>query len=152
MGISTAFCGIYEQDFNSSLIFDIRDFALSKPNNQELVLAIEKAIDEANLLILYRSDASHFVWEIGENRNSVFLNLLVKTKYFTIQEYFYDNEDEEHENIFEFDESTIQLINTELTNLRYYFFGSVFMDIYLVGQTRYRDWISIKSTVVEYFQ
>ena len=152
LAISTALSGIWKQDSNSSLIFDIRDFALSKPDNQELVLAIEKAIDKANTLIPSRNDVSHFVWEIAENRNSVFLNLLVKTKYFTIQEYFYDNEDEEHEDIFEFDESTTQLVNTELTNLRYYFFGSVFMDVYLVGETKYGDWISIKSTVVEYFQ
>ena len=148
LGISTALSGIREQDFDSLPIFDIRDFALSKPDNVELVLAIEKAIDEANLLIPPRNDASHFVWEIGENRNSVFLNLLVKTKYFTIQEYFYDSEDDDNENIFEFDESTTQLINTELTNLRYYFFGSVTMDIYLVGETRFGDWITIKSTVV----
>lgn len=150
LGISTAFSYTREQEFSSLPISDIRDFALSKPDNQELVLAIEKAIDEANVLIPPKNDASHFVWEIGENRNSVFLNLLIKTKYFTIQEYFYDSEDDDNDNddIFEFDESTTQLINTELTNLRYYFFGSVPMDIYLVGQTRYGDWISIKSTVV----
>ncbi|MBV6626348.1 MAG: hypothetical protein KI793_26005 [Rivularia sp. (in: Bacteria)] len=123
MGISTAFCGIREQDCNSLPIFDIRDFALSKPDNQKLVLTIEKAIDKANVFIPSRNDASHFVWEIPENRNSVFLNLLVKTKYFTTQKYYYDTEDEDNENIFEFDESTTQLINTELTNLRYYLFG-----------------------------
>ena len=145
LGISTAFSYTREQEFNSLPIFEIRDFALSKLDNRELVIAIEKAIDEANTLIPSRNDASHFVWEIGENRNSVFLNLLVKTKYFTIQEYFYDSEDEEDENIFEFDESTTQLINAELTNLRYYFLGSVPMDIYLVGETRFGDWISIKS-------
>ncbi len=143
LAISTAFSYTREQEFSSLPIFEIRDFALSKLDNRELVIAIEKAIDEANTLIPSRNDASHFVWEIGENRNSVFLNLLVKTKYFTIQQYSYDNDD-----IFEFDESTTQLINNELTNLRYYFLGSVPMDIYLVGETRYGDWITIKSTVV----
>ena len=143
LGISTAFSYTREQNFGSSIIFDIRDFALSKPDNRELVIAIEKAIDEANVLIPPRNDASHFVWEIGENRNSMFLNLLIKTKYFTIQQYSYENDD-----IFEFDESTTRFINTELTNLRYYFLGSVPMDIYLVGETRFKDWISIKSTVV----
>ncbi|MBW4508501.1 MAG: nuclease A inhibitor family protein [Scytonematopsis contorta HA4267-MV1] len=155
LGISICLDFTEIQDLNALPCFEIRDFALTKSENIELVVAIESALDKANSLLPKMNEVSEFIWQIGEKRDSVFQNLAVATKHFTIQEYIYKkNEDEDNDErdsfsfSFCFSKSTYELINTNLTNLRYYFVGAVRIDIYLVGEGNNGDFIGIHTKVV----
>ena len=149
LGISTI-VDLGEQG-SSSPTFCIHDNATEKPQNAELVQILNNITTEINTL-LPRSEATEgLVWEIGENREFVFQNLLMSTEHLTIDEYeeYFFQQDYEHEE----DDEYIQrqrlanLVEENLKNLRLYRLGASRLDFYLMGEAENGDWIGIRTEV-----
>ena len=122
-----------------------------------------KLIDLASC-ILINDEINRAVWILNKDKDSVFLNLILQTKLISVIKYVdipsideLDKDREEAESniynqfkdqIFDFDRATSKLIAENFTNLRYYYIGSTLIDIYLVGQAKNGDWLTIDTSVV----
>jgi hypothetical protein len=151
-------------------VFEVRDFARSRIENRDLITALENAVIKMNKLIhlvdtnICRSgndEINRAIWTLNEDRALAFSNLLLQTKLVSVIKYMdvssieelqEDAEesecDEFNGQIFNFDRATSRLIAENFTNLRYYYIGSTLIDIYLVGQAKNGDWLTIDTSVV----
>lgn len=163
-------------DFHSDPSFLVRDFASSKPENTELVLALEESIDNTSILRPKATTYSHSpldnngeiskaIWTLNEDRESAFVNLLILNehvavvKYLSVAEIVEPEPEDEDDNryqiddykgqIFNFDPATSRLIAKNFTNLRYYYVGDVEIDMYLVGQSPHTgDGLILHTSVI----
>ena len=147
LGISTQASSYLEQQHDSSQIFRVRDLAVAKPENQELIATLEDAIAG----VQFSSEwLQGFVWEIVEQRSALIHNLLDTVKIITTNEdemVFYAYEDDEDgENQ---DSQANRLVMENLSNLRLYRLSAVEIDMYFVGQTENGDWIGLRTKAVE---
>lgn len=83
VGVSIKVSSYLEQQHYSSAIFRVRDMALAKPENRELITSLESAIAGVSFSSEY---LECFVWEIAEQRQIVLQNLLDTTRIITINE------------------------------------------------------------------
>jgi uncharacterized protein YjbI with pentapeptide repeats len=122
----------------SSPILRVKDIAKIKPENLEVVATLKTAI----------ANFDGFAWEIGEQPTTTLQNLLDTTGMLGIRELwdgFFGEDEEEDENA----KKCAALIKSNLTNLRVYRLGAINVEIYLVGQTEYGDWIGLHTVSTE---
>lgn len=146
LGISTI--ANFGQQGKSSSFFRVKDNAINKSQNIELVQILNNITSEINYL-LPRSEATEgLVWEMGENREFVFQNLLISTKHLTIDEYREDFFQQEcDDDVFGPRQSLADVVETNLTNLSLYRLGASRIDFYLMGEAENKDWIGIRTEV-----
>ncbi|BAY82420.1 pentapeptide repeat protein [Calothrix parasitica NIES-267] len=149
LGISTIVD--FGEQGNSSPIFCIQDNATEKSENIELVRKLNDITTEINALLPDSEATDSLVWEIGENREFVFHNLLMSTKHLTIDEYredfFQQYRYDEHEEEYIQRQAVADLVKGNLINLRLYRLGATNLDFYLMGEAENGDWIGIRTEV-----
>lgn len=143
LGISTQVSSSLEQQHSSSQIFRVRDLAVAKPENQELIATLENAIAGVRFSCEYLQG---FVWEIVEQRSALIHNLLDTLRITTtneVQAVFrtYHNKNQESQ--------ANRLVMENLSNLRLYRLSAVEIDMYFVGQTEDGDWLGFRTKAVE---
>ncbi|MEQ8755808.1 MAG: pentapeptide repeat-containing protein [Coleofasciculus sp. G1-WW12-02] len=161
LGISTQVLdNLLQNDHGDSRIFRLKDLAIAKPENYELIVALEKTIigmqppleiivDNTN--IGYRDtsgDVSNFVWEIAEQRSALIHNLLHTVKIMTTNEveavFFSSYEKDKNRK-----DKANRLVLENLSNLRLYRIKTGVIDMYFVGKTEDGDWICIQTKAIE---
>lgn len=147
LGISTKVSSYLEQDHYSSQVFRFRDLAVSKPENQELIIALENAIADVSFSSEY---LLNLVWEIAESQEGLMHNLLDSMRITTtneVEHIFHSYYEEENEASQEKDADNTAISN--LTNLRLYRLSEGQIDMYFVGKIENGDWLIIQTKAVE---
>ncbi|MEQ9236939.1 pentapeptide repeat-containing protein [Coleofasciculus sp. E2-BRE-01] len=162
LGISTQVSEDFLQGhYGASRIFRVKDLAIAKPENYELIVALENSIIGMqpplktivnNTNIGYRDtsgDVSNFVWEIAEQRRALIHNLLHTLKIMTTNEVeaVFFNRYEKDKNR---QDKANFLVLENLSNLRLYRIKKdIIYMLYFVGQTEDGDWICIQTKAIE---
>lgn len=144
LGISTQTSSYLKQQHHSSQIFRMKDLAIAKPENHELIVTLETAIAGVRFSSEY---LQRFVWEIAEQRTALIHNLLDTIKIITTNEVktvFRSYEDDKDQ-----ESRANRLVMEHLSNLRLYRLSAGEIDMYFVGQTQDRDWIGLRTKAVE---
>ncbi|WP_017659829.1 pentapeptide repeat-containing protein [Baaleninema simplex] len=123
--------------YHSNPIFREEDMTLSKPQNKELILILKNAISNIEFL---QPNSESFVWEISEKRSSLIHNLLDTTRAISTHNVEYVFRKTGYITI-----EPNDFVMKNLSHLRLYRVGVVWLHMYFVGQTRNGDWIVIRT-------
>jgi uncharacterized protein YjbI with pentapeptide repeats len=158
LGISTQVpdCDTIPYGYGASRIFRVKDLAIAKPENYELIVALEKTIIGMQLTLEIfvnntnigytntSEEVTNFVWEIAEKRSALIHNLLHTLKIMTIDEVkavFLSPYEKERNRA----DKANRLVLENLSNLRVYRIKQEVIYMYFVGQTEDGDWICIQT-------
>jgi uncharacterized protein YjbI with pentapeptide repeats len=146
-GMSTQASSSLEQQHYSSQVFRVKDLAVAKSDNQELILVVENAIAGVRFSSEY---LDCFVWEIAEQRSALIHNLLDTVRITTTNEVkcifgFEEDEDDSESS----EGQANRLVMENLSSLRLYRLNEGEIDLYFVGQTKNGDWIGFRTKAIE---